>query len=434
LIVEIGEFELMARQLNRLTALQVTKLSKPGLYGDGGGLTLQITSAGVKSWLFRFMREGKAYGMGLGATHTISLAEARQKALDARKLLVDGLNPMVVKKQKLLAVALERAKMMTFDQCAASYIEAHKASWKNAKHIDQWTNTLATYASPVFGQQPVADVDTALVVKCLAPIWQTKTETASRLRGRIESVLGWATTSGFRTGENPARWKGHLENLLATIGKSSRTKNHPSLPWQRIGEFMQALKAREGMAAKAVQFTVLTACRSGEVRGAQWSEFDFAERVWTIPAERMKARREHQVPISDAAHTVLMSIRNMNMVSVDQASIPADSRFVFAGTKMQALSDMSLTAVIRRMNADADKPLWVDANGDGITVHGFRSTFRMWAAEMTAYPREVAEHALAHQLPDAVERAYQRGTQFAKRQALMTEWGAVCSSIKTEVQ
>jgi len=421
----------MARQLNRLTALQVTKLSKPGLYGDGGGLTLQITIAGVKSWLFRFMREGKAYGMGLGATHTIGLAEARQKALDARKLLADGLNPMLVKKQKLLAVALERAKMMTFDQCAASYIEAHKASWKNAKHIDQWTNTLATYASPVFGQQPVADVDTALVVKCLSPIWQTKTETASRLRGRIESVLGWATTSGFRTGENPARWKGHLENLLATIGKSSRTKNHPSLPWQRVGEFMLALKARPGIAPKAVVFTVLTACRSGEVRGAQWSEFDFAERVWTIPAERMKARREHQVPISDAALAVLMSIRNMNLVSVDQASIPVDSGFVFAGTKMQELSDMSLTAVIRRMNGDADKPIWVDANGDGITVHGFRSSFRMWAAEMTAYPREVAEHALAHQLPDAVERAYQRGTQFAKRQALMAEWGAVCSLNKT---
>lgn len=194
---------------------------------------------------------------------------------------------------------------------------------------------------------------------------------------------------------------------------------------------MLALKARPGMASKAVEFTALTACRSGEVRGAQWSEFDFTERVWTIPAERMKARREHQVPISDAALAVLMSIRNIDMVSVDQASIPTDSRFVFAGTKMQALSDMSLTAVIRRMNGDADKPIWVDANGDGITVHGFRSSFRMWAAEMTAYPREVAEHALAHQLPAAVERAYQRGTQFAKRQALMAEWGAVCSLNKT---
>lgn len=419
----------MARQLNRLTALQVTKLSKPGLYGDGGGLTLQITSAGVKSWLFRFMREGKAHGMGLGATHTITLAEARQKALDARKLLADGLNPMVVKKQKMLAVALERAKMMTFDQCATSYIEAHKASWKNAKHIDQWTNTLTTYASPVFGQQPVADVDTALVVKCLSPIWQTKTETASRLRGRIESVLGWATTSGYRTGENPARWKGHLENLLASIGKTSRTKNHPSLPWQRIGEFMQALKTREGVASKAVEFAVLTACRSGEVRGAQWSEFDLLEKVWTIPAERMKARREHQVPMSEAALAVLTSIRNKDLCDLDSTQV--DNKFVFAGTKGQALSDMSLTAVIRRMNSDKDKPIWTDANGDGITVHGFRSTFRMWAAETTTYPREVAEHALAHQLPDAVERAYQRGTQFAKRKALMDEWAAICSSNKT---
>lgn len=418
----------MARQLNRLTALQVSKMSKPGLYGDGGGLTLQITRAGVKSWLFRYMREGKAYGMGLGATHTIGLSEARQKALDARKLLADGLNPMIVKKQKLLAVALEHAKMMTFDQCAAAYIEAHKASWKNAKHIGQWTNTLATYASPVFGQQSVANVDTALIMKCLSPIWQSKTETASRLRGRIESVLGWATTSGYRTGENPARWKGHLENLLATIGKSSRTKNLPSLPWQRIGEFMLALKARHGVASKAVEFAVLTACRSGEVRGAQWSEFDIAERVWTIPSARMKAGREHQVPLSEAALSLLMSIRHIHMVSVDQLNIPAGSRFVFAGTKTQALSDMSLTAVIRRMNAEAEKPIWIDANGDGITVHGFRSSFRMWAAEMTAYPREVAEHALAHQLPDAVERAYQRGTQFSKRRALMAEWGIVCTS------
>ena len=407
----------MARQLSKLTALQVTKLTKPGLYGDGGGLTLQITKAGVKSWLFRFMREGKAYGMGLGATHTFSLAEARQKALAARKLLADGVNPLTEKKEKLLAMALERARMMTFDQCSKAYIEAHKASWKNAKHLDQWTNTLATYASPVFGQLPVAEIDTALVVKCLTPIWQTKTETASRLRGRIESVLGWAATSGYRTGENPARWKGHLENLLANISKTSRTKNHPSLPWQRIGEFMAALNAREGTAASALAFTILTACRSGEVRGAQWSEFDFTEKVWTIPAKRMKAPREHQVPLSEAALAVL-------------ESMPQSGPFVFAGTKGQALSDMSLTAVIRRMNSDESKPIWVDAAGDGVTVHGFRSTFRMWTAETTAYPREVAEHALAHKLPDAVERAYQRGTQFLKRQLLMAEWGMYCTGVK----
>ena len=187
----------MTRQLSRLTALWVTKLTKPGLYGDGGGLTLQITKAGVKSWLFRFMREGKAYGMGLGPTHTFSLAEARHKALAARKLLADGINPLTEKKEKLLALVLERARMMTLDQCSKAYINVHRASWKNAKHQGQWINTLGTYASPVFGQLPVAEIDTALVVKCLAPIWQTKTETASRLRGRIESVLGWAATSGY---------------------------------------------------------------------------------------------------------------------------------------------------------------------------------------------------------------------------------------------
>lgn len=408
----------MVRRQQRLSALQVAKLSKPGLYGDGGGLTLQITTTGAKSWLLRYMMAGKPFGMGLGPTHTVSLAEARQKALDARKLLIEGINPLVVKRQNRIAGALASAKMMTFDQCAEAYILAHKAGWKNAKHADQWTNTLNTYASPVFGHLPVAEIDTGLVVKCLSPIWESKTETASRLRGRIESVLGWATTSGYRTGENPARWKGHLDNLLATISKSGRTKHHPSLPWQRIGAFMAALRAREGVSARAVEFAVLTACRSGEVRGAKWTEFDTAGKVWTIPAERMKAKREHEVPLSDAALALL-------------ESMPKDGEIVFAGTKKQLLSDMSLTAVIRRMNGD-DKPVWADANGEGVTVHGFRSSFRMWAAETTNYPREVAEHALAHQLPDAVERAYQRGSQFAKRAALMAEWSAYCATVQTD--
>ena len=410
----------MARQQQRLSALQVTKLAKPGLYGDGGGLTLQITTTGAKSWLFRYMVAGKPFGMGLGPTHTVSLAEARQKALDARKKLIDGINPLAAKKQCQIAATLAAAKMMTFDQCAEAYILAHKAGWKNAKHGDQWTNTLNTYASPVFGHLSVTEIDTGLVVKCLAPIWESKTETASRVRGRIESVLGWATTSGYRTGENPARWKGHLENLLATISKSSRTKNHPSLPWQRIGAFMSALRVREGVSARAVEFAILTACRSGEVRGARWAEFDTAGNLWTIPAERMKAKREHQVPLSDAALALLASMPKDGDVDV-----------VFAGTKGQPLSDMSLTAVIRRMNGD-DKPVWADANGEGITVHGFRSTFRMWAAETTNYPREVAEHALAHQLPDAVERAYQRGSQFAKRAALMAEWAVYCATVPTD--
>jgi len=405
----------MGRQLHRLTALQVSKLTKPGLYGDGGGLTLQITKGGAKSWLFRFMIAGKAHGMGLGPTHTVSLADARQKALAARKLLLDGVNPLAAKKEDQLATALANARMMTFDQCAEAYISSHKAGWKNEKHADQWTNTLNTYASPVFGKLPVAEVDTALVVKCLKPIWEAKTETASRLRGRIESILGWATTSGYRTGENPARWKGHLDNLLATISKASRTKHHPSLPWQRMNEFLSAIRARDGLSARAVELAILTACRSGEVRGAKWDEFDLAKKVWTIPAERMKARREHEVPLSAAALSLLKAL-------------PQAGELVFAGNKGQALSDMSLTAVIRRMNV-GDHPNWIDANGDGITVHGFRSTFRMWAAETTNYPREVAEHALAHQLPDAVERAYQRGSQFAKRAALMAEWAAYCDKV-----
>jgi integrase len=408
----------MARQQQRLTALKVSKLTKPGLYGDGGGLTLQITPTGAKSWLFRYMVAGRPFAMGLGPIHTVSLAEARQKALEARKLRLDGVNPLTAKKQSQVAAALASAKMMTFDQCAEAYILAHKASWKNAKHGEQWTNTLKTYASPVFGRLPVAEIDTGLVVKCLAPIWESKTETASRLRGRIESVLGWATTSGYRTGENPARWKGHLENLLATISKTSRTKHHPSLPWQRIGAFMAALRVREGVAARAVEFAILTACRSGEVRGARWAEFDTVGKVWTIPADRMKARREHEVPLSDAALALL-------------ESMPNDGEIVFAGTRGQPLSDMSLTAVLRRMNGN-DRLVWADANGEGITVHGFRSSFRMWAAETTNYPREVAEHALAHQLPDAVERAYQRGSQFAKRAALMAEWAAYCAAVQND--
>lgn len=404
----------MRRQQARLTALQVSKLTKPGLYGDGAGLTLQITPSGAKSWLFRYMISGKSYGMGLGPTHTVSLAEARQKTLAARKLILDGVNPLADKKQAKAAALLEKAKMMTFDQCAEAYILAHKAGWGNAKHVSQWTNTLSTYASPVFGHLPVAEIDTGLVVKCLAPIWEHKTETASRLRGRIESVLGWAITSGYRTGENPARWKGHLDNLLATISKASRTKNHPSLPWEKISAFMSALKTRDGVAARALEFVILTACRSGEVRGAQWSEIDFERKVWTIPGERMKAKRQHEVPLSDSALALLKAM-------------PENGNFIFAGTKAQQLSDMSLTAVIRRMNT-TKQPIWVDPNGAEITVHGFRSSFRMWAAETTNYPREVAEHALAHQLPDAVERAYQRGSQFAKRAALMSEWSAFCES------
>lgn len=419
----------MPRHLNRLTALQVSRLTEPGLYADGGGLYLQITKVGNRSWLFRYMQDGKAYGMGLGPLHTITLAEARLKALNCRKQRLDGLNPLAIKREQKKAQALEKARMMTFDQCAEAYIAAHKASWKNAKHQDQWRNSIATYASPVFGEQSVADIDTALVVRCLSPIWEKKTETASRLRGRIESILGWAATSGYRTGENPARWRGHLENLLASIPKSARTRNHPSLDWSKVSAFMKALGHIHGNGARALEFCILTACRSGEVRGAEWSEIDFESAIWTIPAVRMKAGREHQVPLSAPAISLLRKLQAEQSEDRKLGLIASD--LIFLGAKNQILSDMTLTALIRRMNEADPEVQWVDSEGNRITAHGFRSSFRMWAAEDTKYPREVAEHALAHQLPDAVERAYQRGTQFKKRIALMTAWGKVCQSAQT---
>jgi integrase len=411
----------MARLFGKLSAREVAKQTRPGLYGDGGGLTLQITPSGAKSWLFRFMIAGKAHGMGLGPVHAVSLADARQKAAEARKALADGRNPLSEKRQRAAQAALAEARTITFDKCAETYISAHRASWSNPKHADQWTSTIKVYAKPIIGSLPVSQIDTTLVVKILTqptndgePFWQSKNETASRVRGRIESILGWATTSGFRAGDNPARWKGHLENLLPSISKAGRTKHHPSLPWRRVGAFMSALREREGIAARAVEFAILTATRSGEVRGAMWSEIDLTARTWTIPAHRMKAKREHEVPLSDAAITLLKALPRIE-----------GCELLFPGVRNKALSDMSLTTVIRRMNTG--EAAWVDKDGSTVTIHGFRSTFRMWAAESTSYPREVAEHALAHQLPDAVERAYQRGSLFAKRTLLMADWAAFCA-------
>jgi len=399
----------MARLIDKLTPLGVSKATKPGYYGDGAGLWLQVSATGSKSWIFRFTLAGKQREMGLGPVHTVSLADARAKAKECRLILLEGKDPLETRKATKLVEALERAKMMTFDQCAAAYIAAHRSGWKNPKHASQWENTLATYASPVIGKMPVALVDTALVVKVLSPIWQTKTETATRLRGRIESVLDWATVSKYRQGDNPARWRGHLDNLLADPGRSKRTEHHAALPWQEVGAFMAALRKQEGIAAKAVELAILTACRSGEVRLAAWAEFDLDAALWVIPAERMKAKREHRVPLSAAALALLRSL-------------PRGGDLVFPGVKSgKPLSDMSLTAVLRRMN-----------RGD-ITVHGFRSTFRDWCAESVAnsFPREVCEHALAHSLPDKVEAAYRRGDLIEKRTLLMQAWADYCNTIPT---
>jgi integrase len=376
--------------MGKLNSMAVTKTSSPGYYGDGGGLWLQIAKGGSKSWVFRFTLNGKRREMGLGPLHTIGLAEARTRALECRKLVLDRKDPIEHRK---LAQARNG---VTFDQCATAYIEAHRSSWRNAKHAAQWEATLKTYASPLIGSLPVAAVDTAQVVRVLRPIWGTKTETASRLRGRIESVLGWATTSGYRAGDNPARWRGHLENLLAAPTKIAKVKHHAALPWQELPALMSELRDRDGIAARALEFLILTASRSGEVRLARWDEI--SDGLWTIPADRMKAGREHRVPLSEPVLALLKELPRMD-------------DYIFPGARYESpLSDMSLTAVLRRMERD------------DITVHGFRSTFRMWTAEGTSYPREVCEHALAHSLPDKIEAAYQRSDLFDKRTALMRDW------------
>ncbi|MES3023874.1 MAG: integrase arm-type DNA-binding domain-containing protein [Pseudomonadota bacterium] len=396
----------MASRINKLSALELKRLVKPGYHGDGGGLWLQVSASLSKSWIFRFTIAGKQREMGLGSLNTVDLAGARAKARECRQLLLDGMDPLANRRATKTAHALSEAKRITFDQCAAAYIDAHRSSWKNAKHVLQWESTLATYASPLIGALPVADVDTDLVVKVLSPIWREKTETAVRLRGRIESILDWATVSKFRQGDNPARWRGHLENLLANPNKIAPVKNHPALPWREIGGFMKLLREREGVAARAIEFAILTACRSGEVRGATWAEIDLDAKLWTIPAERMKAGKEHRVPLSIRAMALLKSIKRGGDV-------------VFPGRdRGTPLSDMSLTAVLRRMG-----------RGD-ITVHGFRSSFRDWCSEEAGntFPREVCEHALAHSLPDKVEAAYRRGDLLEKRILLMQAWSAYCAA------
>jgi integrase len=398
----------MARLVEKLTPLAVGKLTKPGYYGDGAGLWLQVSPSGSKSWIFRFTLAGKQREMGLGAVHTVNLTEARAKAKECRQLLLEGKDPLDARRSIKQAEALERAKAMTFDQCATAYISAHRSGWKNEKHIGQWENTLEAYASPIIGALPVAEVDTALVVKVLGPIWETKTETATRLRGRIEKILDWATVSKYRQGENPARWRGHLENLLANPNKIAKVAHHPALLWREIGGFMGELRKQIGTAARALEFTILTAARSGEVRGATWAEIDLDAGLWVVPAERIKMGKEHRVPLTASAIALLKEL-------------PREGELVFPGAKENAaLSDMSLTAVLRRMKRT------------DITVHGFRSTFRDWCAESTNFPREVCEHALAHSLPDKVEAAYRRGDLLDKRVQLMKAWADYCARPQAE--
>ncbi|MDV7341592.1 tyrosine-type recombinase/integrase [Terasakiella sp. A23] len=400
----------MARELNKLSAVAVRNKSTPGLFADGGGLYLQVTNSGAKTWIYRFMIAGKRRDMGLGAVHTISLAEARDEALRCRQLVRQGIDPIEKRKAERLSAQAEAVKAITFKECAETYIKTHEPSWKNAKHIAQWTSTLKTYAYPVIGTLPIAEVDTGLVMKVIEPIWATKTETASRVRGRIESILDWATVRKYRTGENPARWKGHLDHLLPSKSKLQKEKHHSALPYDQISEFMTALNKQKGTSARALEFAILTAARTGEVIEAMWSEIDLENKIWTIPAERMKAGREHRVPLSD---TALKILQNMSANKLND--------FVFPGNSTnRPLSNMAMLTVLRRMKRT------------DITVHGFRSTFRDWAAEQTAFPREVAEMALAHTIESKVEAAYRRGDLYEKRKSLMDEWAGYCATERAE--
>jgi integrase len=389
--------------MGKLSALHLTRKNmESGWYGDGHGLYLQVGGNQAKSWLFRYMVKGKARGMGLGPVHTVSLAEAREKARAARKLLLDGIDPLEAREQLRATVGLQKAKSMSFDACAAAYIKAHRAGWKNAKHVAQWESTLTAYAGPVFGELPVSAVDTALVMKALEPIWTEIPETASRVRGRIESVLDWATVRGYRSGENPARWRGHLDKLLPKRSSIRRVKHHPALPYAEMSEFMATLRGEKGLAARALEFTILTATRTGEIIGARWEEFNLAEKLWVVPLDRMKAKKEHRVPLSREALAVL-------------SALPHTGELVFP------LSNMVMLELLKRIGR-AD-----------LTVHGFRSSFRDWAAECTGYPGEVAEAALAHVLEDKVEAAYRRGDLFDKRRQLMSDWAKYCSRKPGEV-
>ena len=396
----------MAQGINRLTALQVTRLKKPGYHADGAGLYLSIKPSGAKSWIFRYRRDGREREMGLGSANTFTLAEARERALEQRKLLTDGLDPLDSKSAAKLARSMAEANVITFDAAAADYIESHQRGWKNEKHVDQWRNTLATYASPVFGKMPVADVTTELVMRVLKPIWADKTETASRLRGRIEKILDWSKVQGYRQGDNPAAWRGHLENLLSAPKKTKAVEHHPALPWREVGAFMQALRAMPGIAATALEFIILANCRTSEAIEATWSELDLDGKLWTIPAGRMKAKKEHVIPLSEPA-----------LAALGRAKAEAgEGGFVFPGVKRtKPLSNMACLALLKRMGR-AD-----------LTVHGFRSTFRDWAGESTTHPREVIEHAMAHQLADKAEAAYARGTLLERRRVLMADWAAYCA-------
>jgi integrase len=407
----------VSRSLHRLSSAKVDK-AKPKklpdgtlrvkLYPDGGGLYLQVTPLKdariAKSWIFRFTAaRGKERYMGLGPFDVVGLADAREKAAECRKLRYDGVDPIEAKRTQRACVATQQAKTMTFDQCAEAYMAAHLASWRHPGHAKQWKQSLANYVSPVFGSLPVQAIDVALVMKIIEPMWATKSETAARVRGRIELILDWAAARGLRDADNPARWKGRLENLLPRRTKVHTVQHYAALPYDKIPGFMSDLRGRQLLHAPTLEFTVLTAARTTEVLGAPWSEIDLTTRTWSIPANRMKGGKEHRVPLSDPAIAIL-----------ERMKAKRENDYVFPGEHRAKGSHTALLLVLERMG-----------RGD-LTTHGFRSTFRDWAAERTDFPSWVVEMALAHAIGNGVEAAYRRGDLFEKRRQLMGAWSDFC--------
>jgi integrase len=394
----------MARTTGRLTALKVERAKTPGMLCDGGGLYLQISERG-RSWIFRFMLDGRAREMGLGPLAVYGLAEARALAQDARRLRHQGIDPIEHRRAARAQTRLDDAKAMTFQQCADRYIKDHRAGWRNAKHAEQWESSLRRFTFPVIGALPVQAIDTALVRKVLDPIWTTKPETASRVRGRIESILDWAKASGYRTGENSARWKGHLDDLLPPRSKLCRVEHYAAMPYDDLPSFLIELRKNKRIDARALEFTILTAARVNEVVGARWSEI--SGDVWTIPAERMKGGKPHRVPLSRQATDLL-------------EMLPRNGDLIFPGPKFG-----------RALNINAPRKLLIGM-GHRVTVHGFRSSFRVWATEHTNYPDHVVEQALAHTIGSAVVRAYRRTDLIEQRRRLMDVWAKFCTTAPTE--
>jgi integrase len=386
-----------------LTAIKVEKAG-PGMHADGGGLYLQVGAARAKSWIYRYTLKGKQRYLGLGSANAITLARARELAADARRLRAEKKDPIEHRREEERAKLAEAATALPFDEAVARYIAAHETSWKNAKHRQQWRNTLAKYASPVIGAVFVKDIDTGMVMQVIEPIWHQKPETAGRLRGRVETILDWAKARGYRDGDNPARWRGHIQNLLPRKTKVRKVKHHPAMAYGDVPAFMDGLRQRTSISARALAFTVLTAARTSETLHAKWSEIDVGKAVWTIPSERMKAGLEHRVPLSKAALAIL-------------AKLPRDGELVF-GRNGAPMSENALLKMLALMGRN------------DVTVHGFRSSFRDWAAECTNFPRELAEKAIAHAVGDETERAYQRGELLEKRRRLMAAWSDYCGKVQ----